>query len=302
MPQSSAVLRKRVAGALLMALGAFALAAPVAAGRWSLAILGIPLIALSVTEAYATFTSPRRADASAYLPSLLALFAGILLLLSSALVLSGLLILLLAILLIDGSGKLLTVWRMPRSLRVATIANGFVDLGCAALLWYLNHIIGTERAIGIVVGAYIAAAGWRILMAPVEAVTPDAAAAALGTHPDPGLRLPPNDTFARLRAKADTASQTVRAADLMWMLTLAAGPADPRAATGPTGDRLFRRLQPDLGIQLVFQHGKLGDRRLSENDGIAGRPLASRHDRRNHAPLRRGRRRPLSNQSQRSGR
>ena len=228
-----------------MALGAFALAAPVAAGRWSLAILGIPLIALSVTEAYATFTSPRRAEVSAYLPSLLALLAGNLLLLSSALVLSGLLILLLAILLIDGCGKLLTVWRKPRSLRVATIANGFVDLGCAALLWYLNHIIGTERAIGIVVGAYIAAAGWRILMAPVEAVTPDAAAAARGAHPDPGLGLPPNDTFARLRAEADTASQTVRAADLMWMLTLAAVFLAIHAGRMPIGDTL-------LGISSPF--------------------------------------------------
>src|SRR5215475_16007096 len=97
MPQSGGVLRKRVAGALLMALGAFALATPVAAGRWSLAILGIPLIVLSVAEAYAAFTSPQRANASAYLPCLLALLAGNLLLLSSALVVSGLLILLVAI-------------------------------------------------------------------------------------------------------------------------------------------------------------------------------------------------------------
>ena len=155
-------------------------------------------------EAYTTFTSPQRADASAYLPSLLALIAGNLLLLSSALVLSGLLILLIAILVIDGFGKILTVWRKPRAVRVPTVANGLVDLGCAALLWYLNRIIGTERAIGIVVGAYIAAAGWRMLMAPVEAATPDAAAAALGAHPDPGLGLPPNETFARLRAAAGT--------------------------------------------------------------------------------------------------
>jgi len=114
MPQPSGVWRERVAGALLMALGAFALAAPVAAGRWSLAILGIPLIVLSVAEAYAAFTSPRRADASAYLPCLLALLAGNLLLLSSALVVSGLLILLVAILVIDGFGKILAVWREPR--------------------------------------------------------------------------------------------------------------------------------------------------------------------------------------------
>src|SRR5215475_118197 len=118
MPQSGGVLRKRVAGALLMALGAFALATPVAAGRWSLAIMGIPLIALSVAEAYAAFTSPRRAQPSAYLPSLLAMLAGNVLLLSSALVLDGLLILLFAILVADGFGKILTAWRGPRVERV----------------------------------------------------------------------------------------------------------------------------------------------------------------------------------------
>jgi hypothetical protein len=183
MPQISAVWRKRVAGALLLALGAFALAAPVAAGRWSLAILGIPLIALSLAEAYATFTSPRRAEVIVYLPSLLALFAGNLLLLSSALVVSGLLILLIAILLVDGLGKMLTGWRGPRSVRVATLANGLVDLGCAALLWYLNRVIDAELTIGIVVGAYIAAAGWRILMAPVEPATTGSAGMVVRTTP-----------------------------------------------------------------------------------------------------------------------
>src|SRR6516165_8300638 len=179
MLQFSRPLRQRVAGALLVALGALALAAPVAAGRWSLAILGIPLIVLSVTEAYSAFNSPRRADASAYLPCLLALLAGNLLLLSSALVVSGLLILLVAILLIDGFGKILAVWRKPHAPRVPAVVNGLVDFGCAALLWYLSRIIGTERAIGIVIGVYIAAAGWRMLMAPVEATTPAAAAGAL---------------------------------------------------------------------------------------------------------------------------
>jgi Calcineurin-like phosphoesterase/Short repeat of unknown function (DUF308) len=245
MPQSSGVLGKRVAGALSMALGAFALAAPMAAGRWSLAILGIPLIVLSVAEAYATLTSPRRADASAYLPCLLALIAGNLLLLSSALVVSGLLILLIAILLIDGFGKILTVWREPHAPRVPTLVNGLVDLGCAALLWYLNRIIGTERAIGIVVGAYIAAAGWRMLMAPAEAETRDATTGTLSAHPDRELGLPPNQTFARLRAEADAASRTVQAADLMWMLTLAAVFLAIHVGRMPTTDTL-------LGISSPF--------------------------------------------------
>src|SRR6516165_9051111 len=245
MPQSGGVLRKRVAGALLMALGAFALAAPVAAGRWSLAILGIPLIVLSVAEAYAAFTSPQRADASAYLPCLLALLAGNLLLLSSALVVSGLLILLVAILLIDGFGKILAVWRKPEAPRVPTIVNGLVDFGCAALLWHLSRMIGAERAIGIVIGVYIAAAGWRMLMAPVEATTPAAAAGALSTHPDHELRLPPNETFARLHADVDAASETVRATDLMWMTTLAVVFPAIHAGRMPISDSL-------LGISSPF--------------------------------------------------
>lgn len=140
MPQPSGVLRQRIAGALLMALGVLALAAPMAAGRWSLAILGIPLMILSVAEAYATFASPRRAEASAYLTCLLALLAGNLLLLSSAVVLSGLLILLVAILVIDGLGKILTVWRKPHAPRVPTVVNG-------------SSISDARRSFGISVGS-----------------------------------------------------------------------------------------------------------------------------------------------------
>jgi Calcineurin-like phosphoesterase/Short repeat of unknown function (DUF308) len=245
MPRSSGLLRKRIAGGLLIALGAFALAAPMAAGRWSLAILGIPLIVLSVVEAYLAFASPRRGELSAYLPCLLALVAGNLLLLSSALVLSGLLLLLVAVLVIDGFGKILAGRREPHAARVPITVSGLVDLGCAALLWYLNRIIGTERAVGIAVGAYIAAAGWRMLMAPVDAATPDVADEALTAHPDPALRLPPNEAFARLRAEADAASQTVRAADLMWMLTFAAVFLAIHLGRMPTTDTL-------LGISSPF--------------------------------------------------
>ena len=241
-----------------MALGVLALAAPMAAGRWSLAILGIPLIVLSVVEAYATFASPRRTDAIAYLPSLLALLAGNLLLLSSALVLGGLLILLIAILVIDGFGKILTVWRKPDAARAAALINGFVGLGCAALLWLLSRIINGERAIGLVVGAYIAAAGWRMLMAPAEAATPDVTPKALSAHPDPELGLPPNKTFARLRVEADTASQTVLGADLMWMLTLAAVFLAIHAGRMPISDSLLGISSPfvatagDVVMTLVF--------------------------------------------------
>ena len=254
----SRALKKRVAGVLLMTLGAFALSAPLAFGRWSLTILGIPLIALSVAEAYAAFTSPRRAEASAYLPSVLAMLAGNILLLSSALVLNGLLILLFAILVIDGLSKILTVRRKPPSERVAAIVNGLVDFACAALLWYLSRIVGAEQAVGIIIGAYTAAAGWRMLMAPAEAGTPAATAGAPTVHPDPGLGLPPNQAFGRLRAETDSAAQTVRATDLLWMLTLGGVFLAIHVGRMPISDTLLGISAPfvaaagDLLMTLVF--------------------------------------------------
>jgi hypothetical protein len=174
-----------------------ALSAPLAAGRWSLAILGIPLIVLSVAEAYAAFVSPQRAEASAYLPSLLAMLLGNILLLSSALVLDGLLVLLVALLALDGSSKILTAWPKTVSARVPATINGLMDFGCAALLWYLSGLIGAERAIGLIIGAYIAAAGWRMLMAPVAAI-PEVAAGATTAHPDIQLGLSSECDFCSL--------------------------------------------------------------------------------------------------------
>ena len=49
---------------------------------------------------------------------------------------------------------------------------------------YLSRIIGIEQAVGIIVGTFIAATGWRMLMAPTEASTLDAAAVPLTAHPD----------------------------------------------------------------------------------------------------------------------
>src|SRR5215831_20163377 len=180
-----------------------------ATGRWSFALLGISLIALSVAEAYAAVVSPRRGQVSAYLPSALALLAGNVLLLSSALVLDGLLILLIVILGIDGVGKMLTAWREPRSPRLPSLVNGLLDLAGAALLWYLSSKIGTGQAIGIVIGAVIAAAGWRMLMAPAEAVTPEGIAATPNAHPDLALGLAPSEAFARLGDEAVAAAPIV---------------------------------------------------------------------------------------------
>lgn len=258
MPLTSGVIKKRVAGAFLIALGVFALTTPLVAGRWSLAILGLPLIAMAIAEAYATFKSERGTEASAYLPSVLAVLAGNVLLLSSALVLRGLLILLIAILAVDGFGKIIAAWRKSHPDRLPLAVNGIVDFGCAAVIWYLSRFIGAVQAIGVVVGAYVVATGWRLLMVPGEAAKPYTAATVLNVHPDPGLGVLGNESFARLRSKADSGSRFVRTTDLFWMSTLGIVFLAIHAGRMPLTDDLLGRISPfvatlgDALMTLVF--------------------------------------------------
>ena len=158
--------RKRLEGGALIALGALAFYAPLATGEWSLALLGIPLVLLSVAEARAAFASPRRAQVSAYLPSCLALLAGVVVFFGPALVLSGFLVILTASFVIDGAGKIVTAVRGEQPARVVLLVNGLIDLGIALLLWLLRNVFGTAEAVGIAIGLYVAAAGWRMLMSP----------------------------------------------------------------------------------------------------------------------------------------
>src|SRR5262249_6417089 len=192
MPSLYRFIRTRVTGALLMALGIIALLMPQVAGRWSLAFLGVLLIAVGIAETYAAFRSARSGEASSYLEGLFAALAGTILSLSSALVLDGLLILLIAILLADGLTKIFKAWRKPGSDRFPLILNGFLDFGCAATVWYLSRFVGVASAVGIAIGLFIVAAGWRMILAPAKTAETDAAALALDHHPDPGLRIPGN--------------------------------------------------------------------------------------------------------------
>jgi uncharacterized membrane protein HdeD (DUF308 family) len=241
---NSKALKQRAAGILLTVLGALAFSAPLVVGQWSLALLGLPLLVLSATEAYAAFKSTRRADISAYVPSLLALLAGNLLLLSSNLVLNGLVILLFAILVFDGASKILAVRHKSSSERFPIVVNGLIDFGCAALLWYLIQLVGAERAVGIIVGIFILAAGWRLLLAPSETTVRAAGGADPSVHPDPGLGLPPNPAFAQLHTEIDAAASSVSGTDLLWILTLIGVFFAIHVGRMPTSDTVLGKVSP----------------------------------------------------------
>jgi uncharacterized membrane protein HdeD (DUF308 family) len=258
MPSAYQTIKTRVTGALLIALGILALLMPQVAGRSSLAILGVLLIGVGIAETYAAFRSARSGEASSYLEGLFASLAGSVLLLSSALVLDGLLILLIGILLADGLAKLFNAWRKPRSDRFPLMLNGLLDFGCAAAIWYLSRFVGIASTVGIAIGVYIVAAGWRMVLAPAKTARSDAAALALDNHPDPGLRMPRNEMFGRLRSKADTGTEFALAADLFWMSTIGVVFLAIHAGRMPLSDDLLGIVSPfvatagDLLMTLVF--------------------------------------------------
>src|SRR5215831_18565050 len=258
MPSLYRFIRTRVTGALLIALGIIALLMPQVAGQWSLAFLGVLLIAVGIAETYAAFRSARSGEASSYLEGLFAALAGTILLLSSALVLDGLLILLITILMADGLTKLFKAWRKPGSDRIPLILNGFLDFGCVAAIWYLSRFVGVASAVGIAIGLYIVAAGWRMVLAPAKAAQTDAAALALDHHPDPGLRMPGNEIFERLRSRADTGMPFAFAADLFWISTIVIVFLAIHTGRMPLSDDLLGVVSPfvatagDLLMTLVF--------------------------------------------------
>ena len=163
-----------------------------------------------------------------------------------------------AILVIDGITKILTVWRKPAVERGPAVINALADFASALLLWVLSRYMPAEKAVGVVIGVYITTAGWRMLMAPADAATSAAAPDGLDVYPDPGLGLPPNQAFASLRAKTEDTTPTVRATDLMWMLTLGGVFLAIHIGRMPISDTLLGISSPlvatagDLLMTLVF--------------------------------------------------
>ena len=102
------------------------------------------------------------------------------------------------------------------------MVNGVIDAVMALLLWFVRDIFGTPQAVGIAIGIYVAAAGWRMLLSP-DAPAPTVEVAQLtSAHPDPALELPPNDILTRLNSDPDRRLAGLRRNDVELILMLAA--------------------------------------------------------------------------------
>jgi uncharacterized membrane protein HdeD (DUF308 family) len=203
-------------GAVVLAMGCLALAAPLFAGPMTFYLIGLLAIVSGVLEALEAFRVPDGSQLrSAYFSGEVSIIAGILLLSVPALVLRGLALLLAVAFCIDGLSKLVAAvrarWAGARWLWPAMTA--VLNIALAAML-VTRWPIKDWSVVAFVVGVRMLTAGWSVLRgrhaAPVARELPADA------HADVRLDLPPRPIFARLNESADAADRNRRGIDAWW--------------------------------------------------------------------------------------
>ncbi len=215
-------LSRMTIGAGLMAIGAVALAAPLATGTWSLQILSLFPLAIGIANLYATVSTPdNRTRPGAYATSALALAAALVLYISPSLVASGVVGILLALVVADGLLKLgqIALGYSTQAPRIVTLVNGAASLFLAFCGWLLWRKLGVDIAMGVVIGGYTIATGWNLLLSSQAQVTTEAAGAPpLDRHPDSKIALGPQDLFAATNDRLAASAPTIRQTEFYWLL------------------------------------------------------------------------------------
>src|SRR5262245_49455375 len=147
--------QRRVRGALVLAMGCLAIAAPFFAGPLTFFLGGLLLIACGVLEMLETFRAPDDSSLrSSYLSGELSILAGILLLTTPALVLKGVGLLLAGSFLLDGIGKGIAALRSQTSgaARTWLLFGGVVNVSLGLVLatgWPVSGWPVVEFVVGL---------------------------------------------------------------------------------------------------------------------------------------------------------
>jgi uncharacterized membrane protein HdeD (DUF308 family) len=202
-------------GAVVLAMGCLAIAAPFFAGPMTFFLIGLLAILSGVLEMLEALRAPVNVQRrSAYLSCELSIVAGILLVSVPALVLRGLALSLAATFCIDGVGKL---WASVRAKWVSApwlwLAMTAVLNICMALMLATRWPIRDWSVVAFVVGIRMLTTGWSMLRGPA---TPVAWTPPADTHADVNLGLPPHRIFAALNEAADTRDRNRRGIDAGW--------------------------------------------------------------------------------------
>ena len=213
--------KRRALGAGVMFSGLMLLVAPVLAGVWIIALLGILLVGAGLFQFVETLRSAAGSRTLfSYLGGVVTTLLGVVLFISPRLVLSGLLIAVVLFLLIDGAVKVIGAYQETGSDRGWHLFNGFFNMLLAVFVWYFVTAQLGLIAIGLVLGLRLLVEGWTMFFHPEKRFEPVDAQLDSSRHPDLRLRLEPSPVVkemqdAILARQAVTGSQNV-----VWCLTV----------------------------------------------------------------------------------
>jgi Calcineurin-like phosphoesterase len=215
-------LTRMAIGSGFIALGLMALVAPFAVGTWSLQFLSLPMLAVGVTDLYRTaMRQDRRGQPASYATGFLAVVGALLLYLSPSLVATGVVAMLLVLLAIDGALKAGQTFTASTASRTVSAVNAAFSLIVALIGWWLWQKVGLEFAIGLMVGGFTVAAGWRMLVSPMPPPGDDHASGSSDLHPYARLGLGRHELFAAAnRSRAESIS-FVAQTEFYWFVVAA---------------------------------------------------------------------------------
>jgi uncharacterized membrane protein HdeD (DUF308 family) len=219
---------QRVRGALTLAIGTAAVAAPLATGAAISDLAGLAAIATGAMEGIVAFQRGRLqlTRVSSYAGALAFILSGALLLMAPVLALSALVMLIAVSFGLNGITKIAAgTWRnVDRSMqaRAVDVAWGTANVLIALLLLANGRSWGL-LAVSVFVGANIFATGWALLFGPTlkdESATPGTGAIDLEAHPDEGMSGVRGRTVAALRRAHRIAMPHMIRRDRVWTLTV----------------------------------------------------------------------------------
>ena len=213
-----------IGGGLVIA-GIIALAAPFAVGTWSLQFLSLPMLAIGVVDLYATLASPdRRTQLASYATGFLAIAGALLLYLSPSLVATGVVGLLLLFLAADGTVKLgqaaLGYGHGAAAPLIVTAINGASSLLIALIGWWVWQKIDLEIAVGVAVGGYTIASGWRLVVSPIAKREVVETPVVANVHPYERLLLGEKQLLGAVNASRVASSTFVNQTELYWLVVV----------------------------------------------------------------------------------
>ncbi|MEO8649838.1 MAG: metallophosphoesterase [Acidobacteriota bacterium] len=212
--------KRRVLGIGIMALGVTVTLAPIFFGEWTIALLGIALIAAGLLQFVGTFRSNDREQSTlSYAAGVVTTVLGCLLFMSPNLAISAVSFGVTLFFLGDGGFKLYTAYQQNGQERRWSIFNGIFTITIGCLIWFFISAELGILAIGIVLGLRLIVEGWTMVFLPEKGFESSDLKPDMSVHPDARLGVESNNYIKNIQEEIKPTFAQQNGNNIFWCLS-----------------------------------------------------------------------------------